>query len=152
MIENSFMNEILDTYYVDTHYLLEEIERLILYIENQPVIDSQIDELFCYMHTLKGRSYMFGIEDIGIYAHVLENILSDLKDKEILLSENLINLLIEGHDFIKTLLVRGENRKYDNYYEHLISGKSIMTRIKESLGADISIYENYLLKENFIRP
>ena len=72
---------------------------------------SEIAELQRYLHTIKGGARMAGIGAIGDLSHELEEIYEALGQRRLVASNDLINLLLRGHDTLEEMLstVRSHN-------------------------------------------
>ena len=65
---------------------------------------SDITELQRYLHTIKGGARMAGIGAIGDLSHELEEIYEALGQRRLVASNDLINLLLRGHDTLEEML------------------------------------------------
>ena len=64
------MNDILrNAFYEEADEMFQQIEDCLLDIEVQGVTRERIDNLFRYMHTLKGSSSAMGIHDMAKLTH-----------------------------------------------------------------------------------
>ncbi|MTI14980.1 Hpt domain-containing protein [Sansalvadorimonas verongulae] len=72
---------------------------------------SELTELQRYLHTIKGGARMAGIKAIGDLSHELEAIYEALSQRRLQTSNDLINLLLRGHDTLEEMLstVRSHN-------------------------------------------
>jgi two-component system chemotaxis sensor kinase CheA len=87
----SFLDE------ANEHLETVEVQTLTLEKNNDP---DCVNMIFRAMHTIKGVSSFLGLDTINRIAHELENLLDDLRDEKLALSDELIDLLFEGRDFI----------------------------------------------------
>ena len=68
-------------------------------------IDSEmINKLFRAMHTMKGNASMFGFDDIVSFAHIAENLLDEIRNDKINLTDELIELFLLVNDHSKMLI------------------------------------------------
>jgi two-component system, chemotaxis family, sensor kinase CheA len=63
-----------------------------------------VNDLFRGVHTLKGLSGMFGFDRLGRLAHVLEDLLEDLRLGRVELNQQVLDVLFEGVDNFQRLL------------------------------------------------
>ena len=61
-------------------------------------------ELQRYLHTIKGGARMSGIEAVGNLAHELEDVYEALSLGRLMISGDVINLLLRGHDALEEML------------------------------------------------
>ncbi len=76
---------------------------LILRLEDSPGESAVIDELFRHAHSLKGMAATMGFEQIVAIAHGMEDLLSRVRSKEVMLLPDLADLLLEGSDTLARL-------------------------------------------------
>jgi two-component system chemotaxis sensor kinase CheA len=63
-----------------------------------------LNDLFRGVHTLKGLSGMFGFDRLGRMAHILEDLLEDLRLGRIEMNQQVLDVLFEGTDSFSRLL------------------------------------------------
>jgi two-component system chemotaxis sensor kinase CheA len=100
------MEAALQTYFIEAHELLEQMERLLLQFESGQVSDEaeDLNAIFRAAHTIKGSAGIFGLDTIVDFTHVVENLLDKLRSGGIGLTPQLITLLLHCHDHIAILL------------------------------------------------
>ncbi|MCU7836796.1 MAG: chemotaxis protein CheA [gamma proteobacterium symbiont of Taylorina sp.] len=68
-------------------------------------VDSEmINKLFRAMHTMKGNAGMFGFDDVVSFAHVAENLLDQVRNKKIVLTQAMLELFLLVNDHSRTLI------------------------------------------------
>lgn len=92
------------TFITESGEQLEEMERSLLHLENSPDDQDAINSLFRSAHTIKGSSGVLGLEPVEKFTHVVENLLSRIRDNEIRINGGIIELLLECRDHIGTLI------------------------------------------------
>lgn len=101
---SSYSNEpMLEMYCLETNQLIDELENIIIDAEEKSSLETYIDEIFRIMHTIKGNSMMMMFEDIGNYAHSIED-LFDFFRKEMPENVNyskVTDMVLELVDFTK---------------------------------------------------
>lgn len=97
---------------------LEELEEQIqifeeglLKLEKEPESFDLLSEIFRCAHTLKGSSYSVGHNTIAQLTHRMEDLLAKLRNKEVKLTADITNILLEGLDVLKILKSDLENEK-----------------------------------------
>jgi two-component system chemotaxis sensor kinase CheA len=95
-------------------FLIESNEGLatldidIVQLEKAPEDQKLISSVFRSIHTIKGTCGFFGFAKLGAVAHVAENILSQVRAGQRKLTPDIISLVLEAVDKIKTLLLNIE--------------------------------------------
>ncbi|MGL4369322.1 MAG: Hpt domain-containing protein [Spirochaetota bacterium] len=67
------------TFMTESGEMLDEMERCLLSLEDNPSDTEMINALFRSVHTIKGSSGMFGFNDIMAFTHIVENILDNVR-------------------------------------------------------------------------
>ncbi len=104
------MKEICELFYQEGLDLLELSEKSFLEIHSGADSLAPINQVFRVAHNLKGSANAVGLEDIARFAHSFENVLAKFRDRPELVNEELIALMLEANDCLKsrlTDLVRG---------------------------------------------
>jgi len=83
--------------------IIEDLEKNIIELEKTKS-DKNILEIFRLIHNLKGDAAFVSLQTISDYAHNLENLYVQLKNKELIINQEITNLLLESNDFIKNAI------------------------------------------------
>ncbi|MFH0975909.1 MAG: chemotaxis protein CheA [Spirochaetota bacterium] len=93
----------INTFFIESRELLEDMESGLLDLEKDNSDKESIPAIFRAMHTIKGSAGMFGFSDIGSFAHVVEDLLDDVRNDVIKIVPDLVALLLQCHDYILKL-------------------------------------------------
>jgi two-component system chemotaxis sensor kinase CheA len=88
---------------------LDQLDRDFVALEGNPHDRDRLASLFRTIHTIKGTSGFFAFSKLGAIAHVGENLLSRLRDGEMLLDEEITSALLESVDAIRQILAHIKN-------------------------------------------
>ena len=97
-------------------FLIESNENLgvldgeIRELEKNPADEQLIASVFRTIHTIKGTCGFFGFEILGSIAHMAENILSQVREKQRPLTPELVSLVLQTVDVVKLVLANIEER------------------------------------------
>ncbi len=83
--------------------LLSGIEERILEMEADFSVEC-VNDIFRAIHTIKGTSSFLGLSPIKNLSHELEFLLDDLRKGKRELTPDIVNVLLEGTDFLRTLI------------------------------------------------
>jgi purine-binding chemotaxis protein CheW len=97
--------ELKTTFLGQADQLMAEAETCFLELESSPGDKSILDRIFRVIHNLKGSSNAVGFEQIGDFCHVFENLLLKLKNGQIKVNEQMVDLLLKSNDFIGEMVV-----------------------------------------------
>src|SRR3989338_767466 len=124
----------MDTSQYKTLFLQEAEEHLkgiseeLLKLENEPHALSGIDNLFRHFHSIKGMAASMGYEAMAGFSHQLEDLLDAVRKKKIPLSEEIIDVILNGTDILQTFTgLIAEDKPLD------IDTSPILLRIKNIL-------------------
>ena len=98
------MNEELDLFVEDVDEQLTFMENALISMQENGPDEESIGALFRAMHTIKGTAGMFGFDDVVGFAHIAENLLSDVRDEKVVLNEEMIEIFLQSKDHTQTLV------------------------------------------------
>lgn len=84
--------------------LIYKLEVALLELEKSPNDEALIQQVFRVMHTLKGNSAMFGFDLIDSFTHNLETIYDMIRNGQLEVSQDILNVTLSSVDHLKTML------------------------------------------------
>jgi two-component system chemotaxis sensor kinase CheA len=84
--------------------LLADMEAALLDLESTPNDPGLINRVFRDLHTIKGTSGMFGLEEASSFAHHVENACDRVRSGETACTPELIAAILSAQDHLRTLL------------------------------------------------
>lgn len=101
MIQNEeFINEFVEE--AQSH--LEMIEAGLLKMEEGSGDLENVNSIFRSIHSIKGTAGFFGLEKIVALAHVMENLLGEIRNEKITADSIMIDKLLGGNDQLKSMV------------------------------------------------
>ncbi|MDP4173892.1 MAG: chemotaxis protein CheA [Bacteroidota bacterium] len=94
--------------------LLTSLESGLLELEENPEDSDLIARIFRALHTIKGSSGMFGFDEITIFTHDIETIFDYVRNGQIPVTKEIIDLTLQARDQISAMLQESEGEKYVN--------------------------------------
>ncbi len=85
-------------FYVEASEHLQLMEAALLQLESSPRDTELLNTIFRGAHSIKGASTTFGIDEVGRFTHVLENLLERLRDGLLETTGPLVELLLTSVD------------------------------------------------------
>lgn len=128
------MEELKQGFIEEALQLVEKLESLLLDLESRAVNDSDIQEIFRIMHTIKGSSAMFGFSNTEKITHAAEDVYDLIRDDKLELTPAIIRLTIKANDISKGLLQT--NDELDKNTEELYT--SVLSEIESVLPKEYS--------------
>lgn len=83
---------------------INDLEGTLLLLEQDPENKELVEKVFRIMHSLKGGGAMFGFERISEFTHNLENIYDLVRNGEMFVSKDLLDVTLAAVDHLKNLL------------------------------------------------
>ncbi len=136
------IQELFNGFLIDTQELLESISNDLIVLENNCEDIEILNKLFRSFHTIKGTSSFMGIESMSYITHLAEDILNKLRRSELKVDLNIIDILLEVHDWLKLLL---DKVKADNF-EPVDYSRTIETL--KQINTSYELNSNELTKQN----
>ncbi|MCS6839010.1 MAG: Hpt domain-containing protein, partial [Bdellovibrionaceae bacterium] len=98
-----------------------EVEQSFLDLEGNPNDENTINKIFRLAHNLKGSSKAVGFEDMGEFTHAFESFILRIKNKELPVTSQTINMLLRANDHLKMMIAAYvQDLKAEVPYRHLV--------------------------------
>lgn len=101
--------------------LINSLEDALLTLESSPEDKNTIEEIFRIMHSLKGSGAMFGFEKISSFTHYLESVYDQIRNNELTVTPDLLNITLSSVDYIKALLETNDGEGLDINKDEIIN-------------------------------
>ncbi len=112
---------------------IDEIEVNLLNLEQDPENLDCVNAIFRPFHSIKGVAGFLNLEAIRDLAHTLENLLDKVRNKELLVSSRLIDIILDGSDVLKAIIVKLKDDMEGNPTEPLEIDTSTLKKRIESI-------------------
>lgn len=97
------MDEVVKDFVAETYESLENLEQIILKIEGDATNEESIRDAFRLLHTVKGTCGFLGFVRMQAVAHRAENVLSKMRDGELIADEFITSTLFVALDAIRQI-------------------------------------------------
>jgi len=120
---DSFDPDLFAGFITEARETLENLDVAFVELESNPDDSDIIGKIFRGIHTIKGNAGFFGFKILENVAHKGENILSDMRAGTIAPTEDIISILLECTDALKSVLetIAIEQSEGGNAYEDLVA-------------------------------
>ncbi|WP_031385692.1 chemotaxis protein CheA [Desulfonatronum thiodismutans] len=98
------MEQARKAYLDEARELLGDLEDALLELESSPEDHELINRVFRSMHTIKGSGAMFGFDDIAMFTHELETVFDLVRNDELRVTSELLDLTLKSRDLILEML------------------------------------------------
>ncbi len=98
------MDEIISEFVTEAEETLERIDPMFVELETKGYDKDLLNEIFRGMHTLKGAAGFLGFQPVVDVAHRAESIMKRLRDGEIALSRDLMDVILKAVDTLRLLI------------------------------------------------
>jgi two-component system chemotaxis sensor kinase CheA len=97
-------DEIVQEFLVESHENLDQLDRDLVDLEQQPNSRELLSSIFRTIHTIKGTSGFLAFSRLESLTHVGENLLSRLRDGELTMTPEIASALLRMVDTVRALL------------------------------------------------
>jgi chemotaxis protein histidine kinase CheA len=95
------MEEIISEFITEAEESLDKIDPLFVELETRGYDREMLNDIFRSMHTLKGAAGFLGFQPIVEVAHQAESIMKKLREQEIPLTRQLMNVILKSVDMLR---------------------------------------------------
>jgi two-component system, chemotaxis family, sensor kinase CheA len=129
------LDEVIQEFVVESYENLDQLDRDLLALEDDPDDRAVLASVFRTVHTVKGTCGFLGYGKLEGIAHVGENLLSRLRDGELRLTAEMADALLALSDAIRAILgeIERTGGEGDTDYSAL---KALLARLNESDAAE----------------
>ena len=106
---------------------IEDIEQALLEMDSDMQSKSLVERIFRAMHSLKGGGSMFGFEKVSDFTHHLETVYDLVRNNEMEVNRQLLDLTLLAVDHLKLLL----NEENQDSRQLLSDQQSLLAKIEE---------------------
>ncbi len=98
------MDEIIDEFVVESEESLENLDQMFVALEKDPKNTELLNEIFRCAHTIKGAAGFLGFTKLVDIAHVTEDVLNKLRKGDLVVTEEIMDAVLQAMDIIKEML------------------------------------------------
>lgn len=159
-MDNSYIDEpILEAYVYETTQMVETLEQVMIQCEKIGAFSvEEINEIFRFMHTIKGSSAMMMYNEMSGLAHKIEDVFYVIRENPDVKYDfhKLVDYILESIDYYKIELIKIRNRetpdgetsslisKVENYLEKLKKENGLEKTKKETQGKPVKEQKYYI--------
>jgi two-component system, chemotaxis family, sensor kinase CheA len=107
------MNEVIREFLIETHENLAQLDLDLVTLEKEPTERETLARVFRTLHTVKGTAGFLGLEKLQAVAHAAENLLSRLRDGELVFNAEIASALLKVVDAVRQMLEQVETSETD---------------------------------------
>lgn len=85
-----------EEFFIEIHNILTELNEDIFQLEKDPDNIRRINTIFRHFHSIKGNFIMTGFTNVGAFVHEVETVLDRIRDRELAISQDIIDLLLDA--------------------------------------------------------
>jgi two-component system, chemotaxis family, sensor kinase CheA len=113
MVNESFINddmkEFIEDFLVESKELIEKVDQELVELEKAPDDLNLLNSIFRAVHTIKGTSSFIGIVRITEFTHDVESVLNKLRNMELKLNSEIMDVVLKSVDVIRDMMQDVEN-------------------------------------------
>jgi two-component system chemotaxis sensor kinase CheA len=103
------LEDVVKEFLVESYENLDRLDRDLVVLEQDPSSEPTLSSIFRTIHTIKGTCGFFGFGKLQCVAHVGENLLSKLREGQLLLRPEITTAMLGLVDAIREILANIEN-------------------------------------------
>ena len=107
------LDELVKEFLVESYENLDQLDRDFIVLEQDPTNEEILARIFRTIHTIKGTCGFLGFEKLEKVSHVGENLLSRLRDGELVLNPEITSALLTMVDAVRQMLACIESTAQD---------------------------------------
>jgi two-component system chemotaxis sensor kinase CheA len=107
------MNEVIREFLIETHENLAQLDLDLVTLEKDPTERETLARVFRTLHTVKGTAGFLGLQKLQAVAHAAENLLSRLRDGELVFNAEIASALLAVVDSVRQMLDAVETTETD---------------------------------------
>jgi two-component system chemotaxis sensor kinase CheA len=123
---NRMGDDIVKDFLIESYENLDQLDRDLVALEQDPRSQSTLSSIFRTIHTIKGTCGFLGFGKLECVTHVGENLLSKLRDGELLLRPDITTALFELVDAVREILGNIETVGAEGEADHAELLQSLM--------------------------
>ena len=137
MMNQQDIDELTEVFVEESQEIVENLDKDVLelekYVGNPDLNKELLNNIFRYVHTLKGNSGLAGADKLRDLAHKMESLLDKLRKEKMALTAVMVDILFEGIDRIKSILqevISGKDQGVEieglvEQLDQILSGKAV---------------------------
>lgn len=124
---------------------IQDLEQALLELELNPTDRPLIERVFRAMHSLKGSGAMFGFDKISEFTHNLETVYDLVRNGEMAVNSELLNITLTSVDHLQSLLKEGDHLSESVLEQH----ESLIEKIDEFIQVNTRSVYTISQEKNF---
>lgn len=95
-----------EIFLIECRELLQQMEDALIKLEQETEDEETLNILFDAAHTIKGSAELFDFNAIVDFTHVVKTLLDEIRNKEVVMTPEVISLLLVCRDHINVLVAQ----------------------------------------------
>src|SRR5205085_5274545 len=113
-------SDIVQDFLIESYENLDRLDRELVGLEKNPDDSNALASVFRTIHTIKGTCGFLGFNKLEAVAHVGENLLTRLRDRQLRLSPEITTALLSMVDAVRQMLSEIENSGQEGQRDDLL--------------------------------
>ncbi|MDR1165648.1 MAG: chemotaxis protein CheW [Deltaproteobacteria bacterium] len=85
-----------EEFFVEIQNILNDLNEEVFQLEKDPENIRRVNTIFRHFHSIKGNFIMTGFTNVGTFVHEVETVLDQVREKELLVNQEVIDLLLDA--------------------------------------------------------
>lgn len=131
---DDFEKEVKLDFLTEALQLLDDSEQAFLALESDKHNADLMNQIFRLAHNLKGTSRAVGFGDVAEFTHEFENLILQLKEGKLEITDSIVSLLLECNDHV-SIMIRMLNMDLNSRFD----SKEIIEKILSALSGKLTV-------------
>jgi len=147
--ETGVTGRLAEEFFLEIQQILTDLNEEVFQLEKEPDNARRINTIFRHFHSIKGNLIMTGFSALGGFVHQVESILDRVRDKELEVTEEIVDLLL---DAVKVLEQALEHLRAGRRYE--VQDRDLLAQLEKYRRREVSAEEEdgEVFEETFRLP
>ncbi|WP_276249500.1 chemotaxis protein CheA [Haloarcula rara] len=131
-------DQYLDAFIRESEEAITELNNSLLDLESDPADEAAMDSIFRTAHTLKGNFGAMGFDDAANLAHAMEDLLDAMRQGEMEVNPDVMDLIFAGVDQIEVIVneIEAEGESTTNSDELVAQLRTVLEEGADAAGGD----------------
>lgn len=108
------MKEIVESFLIESKEIIDSLDTDLIDLEKNPADEELLNKVFRAFHTIKGAAGFLNLTKLTSLTHRSEDLLNKLRKKEMVLTPDLMDIILNSFDKMKELIVSIEQSKNED--------------------------------------
>lgn len=136
---------------LEAEELLTAMEDALLHLETCPDDIEAINAVFRAAHTIKGTAGIFSFDDVVSFTHVVESLLDKIREHDISINKEIIEILLKSGDHISDLVNEVMTEDETVSKNSLLTSDKLIAQLNSFMNTSLTEFVNSVSTETIVK-